>query len=75
MPNAQCPMPNAQCPMTRLCFKSAEPTAGATTGGKYATHCLPNALAPPCPMPNARCPMPNAQCPMPNAQCPIRHFY
>ncbi|MBW4568117.1 MAG: hypothetical protein KME31_08860 [Tolypothrix carrinoi HA7290-LM1] len=38
--------------MTRLCFKSAEPTAGATTGGKYATHCLPNALAPPCPMPH-----------------------
>ncbi|MBW4569900.1 MAG: hypothetical protein KME31_18305 [Tolypothrix carrinoi HA7290-LM1] len=47
--------PISPCPMTRLCFKSAEPTAGATTGGTprqmpqrrepphstgSATHCL-----------------------------------
>ncbi|GAX43368.1 hypothetical protein NIES4075_43810 [Tolypothrix sp. NIES-4075] len=37
-------IPNSQFPMT----------AGATTEGTSATHCLPNA---PCPMPNSQLPL------------------
>ncbi|MBW4568233.1 MAG: hypothetical protein KME31_09450 [Tolypothrix carrinoi HA7290-LM1] len=60
--------------MTRLCFKSAEPTAGASTEGTSATHCLPNALAPPCPMPHYPFPIPHSPFPSHFSRMHSPHF-
>ncbi|MBW4570412.1 MAG: hypothetical protein KME31_21020 [Tolypothrix carrinoi HA7290-LM1] len=91
--HARCPLgrcPLGRCPMTRLCFKSASPTAGATTEGTSLrvrhfdgtetdtaewTH--RNALPDQrtgSPMPHAQCPMPNYPCPITNSQFPIPNY-
>ncbi|MGI2903179.1 hypothetical protein [Tolypothrix sp. VBCCA 56010] len=50
-------------------------TAGASTEGTSATHCLPKTALPyqrtASPMPHTPCPMPHAPCPIPDAPCPI----
>jgi hypothetical protein len=60
MSNAQCPMSNAQCPMTpdassrqsrrQMLLRCGD--ASRTSRETRPTHCLPNALAPQCPMPD-----------------------
>ncbi|MGI2905204.1 hypothetical protein [Tolypothrix sp. VBCCA 56010] len=56
LPYYSLPITHSQLPITHdaRCFKSAEPTADAPLGETPRPHCLPNALAPPCPMPNAQ---------------------